>query len=398
MARKVEAIATPALLVWARESSRLDLNFAAKRLNVTPERLQQWENGEKRPTIGQLRKMATLYKRPLAVFYLPEPPKTFDVMHDFRRLQDGERIKISPELNQEIRRAWERREVAVELAESLENNTGPALHVERSDNPDQVAERVREYLGVVLQDQFHWSNKYEALNAWKSAIEGKGILVFQAEKVPLEEMRGMSISERIFPVIVLNGQDSPRGRIFTLIHELVHILLKDGGICDLHEFGKTEDVEAFCNYISGAVLVPAPALRKEPLVLEHERHQYWSDDEISALADKYWVSQEVLLRRLVLIGVAPEDFYRKKREEFLAAYADQREKDKQRLKEVGGHPPVSRIAIRNNGLLYTKLVLDAYHDDNITASDVSDFLGVRLKHLDAIEHAVLSSGTEAVWQ
>jgi transcriptional regulator with XRE-family HTH domain len=80
MARSVPALATPSLLAWGRNAARLSANAAAKRIGVSPAVLLEWEAGEARPSFAQLRKLADVYKRPLAVFYLAAPPTKFDAM------------------------------------------------------------------------------------------------------------------------------------------------------------------------------------------------------------------------------------------------------------------------------------------------------------------------------
>ena len=54
----------------------------------------------------------------------------------------------------------------------------------------------------------------------------------------------------------------------------------------------------------------------------------------------------------------------------------------------GGPVPPFRKTISRVGHAFAKLVLSNYYQDYITASDVSDFLEVRLKHLPKIEAAV----------
>jgi hypothetical protein len=54
----------------ARETG-LDLDLAAHKLAVKPERLAQWEAGEELPTIRQLLELGRVYRRNPAVFYLP---------------------------------------------------------------------------------------------------------------------------------------------------------------------------------------------------------------------------------------------------------------------------------------------------------------------------------------
>ena len=77
MAKRVRALVRSKILIWARKSSGFAVEEAAKKISVKPERLVSWESGEDQPTINQLRKIATVYKRPLSVFYLQERPKTF---------------------------------------------------------------------------------------------------------------------------------------------------------------------------------------------------------------------------------------------------------------------------------------------------------------------------------
>src|SRR5215510_4948925 len=262
MAKQIRALVKPAMLRWARESLNLPINEAAKKIGVKPSKLSAWESGESTPTIGQLRKAAAVYKRPLAVFFLPQPPRDFDPLRDFRRLPDQTRAVPSPELNLEIRRAHVRRETALELATALGIDP-PRLRAVSSNlhDSDRLAQEARQILGVSLQQQCAWRGPYEALLGWIAALERIGVLVFQTGRVSLDEMRGFSISAEPFPVIVVNAKDSPRGRVFTLIHEFAHILTNRGGLCDLHTTARArtqeEETEVSCNQVAGSLLLPA---------------------------------------------------------------------------------------------------------------------------------------------
>lgn len=89
MTSRVYADIDPALLRWARRTAGYDLPTAAAKLGQDARRLEAWEAGEQRLTVPQLRKAAQVYRRPLAVFYLSEPPKGFSALRDFRRLPRG---------------------------------------------------------------------------------------------------------------------------------------------------------------------------------------------------------------------------------------------------------------------------------------------------------------------
>jgi transcriptional regulator with XRE-family HTH domain len=88
MPARVIAIVKPALITWARESAGFTTAEAVKRLAIEEARLVAWEDpkSDESPSIPQLRKLAALFKRPLAVFYMSEAPTGFTVMRDLRRL------------------------------------------------------------------------------------------------------------------------------------------------------------------------------------------------------------------------------------------------------------------------------------------------------------------------
>lgn len=67
------ALVEPSVLRWARESIDLTPVAAARKIGVPDDRVQAWESGAEVPTVAQLRKAAEVYKRSLAVFFLPAP-------------------------------------------------------------------------------------------------------------------------------------------------------------------------------------------------------------------------------------------------------------------------------------------------------------------------------------
>ncbi len=380
MSKKIEALVEPTLLIWARESLGLDVSTAARKIQVKPEKLVLWEKGDAKPSIPQLKKLAHLYKRPLAVFYLPTPPKDFDALRDFRRLADAQPIAYSSNFLLLMRDVQEKREMFLELLEITDSDVDEfKIAITDLQNIPLAAVEIRKLLGITLEKQLAWNGLYEALNAWKEAIENLGVLVFQSSEVAVIEMRGFSIYNIHYPVIVINAKDSPAGRIFTLLHEFVHLNLKEGGICDLEERGLENDREVFCNYMAGEILVPESILREHPDVNGVTGTKDWADDELRHMADAFRVSAEVILRRLLIIRKATDAFYARKRKEFIK-YSDALA----RAKKKSGFMPVPDKVVRNYGKIYVQTVLNAYYSNSIGASLVSDCLGVRLKHLDKI--------------
>ena len=381
MARN-EALANPQLLEWARRTAGYTPADAARRAHVSPHQLQEWEAGESRPTLAKLRDLADLYKRPLAVFYLEQAPPDDPLLPDFRRRPATAISGFSPALRLAIRIARVRRAEALELYQDLgAEPVAFSLSARLQDNPETVAGVLRRVLTAVGEPPS--GDPRAAFNYWRGAAEACGVLVFQAEDVRPEEMSGFSLSERPLPAVVLNIKEAYAARSFSLCHELAHIMLGQNGVCDLHESGMADQrrTEVFCNHVAGAVLMPATQVLEQA---ETPRSQAASvpDEVVVALSKRFGVSREAAVRRLVILNCVSPSFYRRKRQQLLREYEARAGRRKP------GFAPPPAMAIARSGPLFTRLVLEAFDDERITASDVSRFLGMKLKHLDQVRQKI----------
>jgi Zn-dependent peptidase ImmA (M78 family)/transcriptional regulator with XRE-family HTH domain len=385
MPRTPVAIIEPSLLKWARATAGLMVEEAAKKLSVAPERLMAWEEGDEEISIAQLRAAARVYKRPLAVFYLPEPPRDFQPLRDFRRIPGVEPKQLSPELQAAIRRAHSQREIALELRGLAQEPVRNAPGIEAAPtNPEAFGEAARKLLGVGLATQLDWTDPGRALVGWTAALEQQDIMVLQAQRIDTKEMRGFSVSAAMLPVVVLNGSDSPRGRIFTLLHEYAHLLLHETGVCDLHERrgpGAIDDLEVFCNRVAAAILLPEDVFRADPRVEASPPSGRWPDATLRALSERYGVSSEVVVRRLYSLGLTTWEFLREKTVEYQHAFEDTRRATQTKEGGPGWH----RMRVRDLGRPYVRLALDAYYRDDINASELSEYLEVKLNKLSKLE-------------
>lgn len=384
----------PGILEWARLTSGHDPAMAAKRLNVKQERLEAWEGGDANPTVNQLRQMAKLYKRPLAVLLLPVPPKDFDAMRDFRKTGEAALHQWSPALHAEFKRALMQREVMLELTElapaSLTASTA-SIGIDRESDAEAASQHLRVLLGMNEWKAAEWSNPHMILRSAIEAVERLGILVLQSRDVAISEMRGFSISEWPYPAIVLNGSDWPRPRLFTLLHELCHLALNSGGLCDLHEVRfrqahqSTEDrVEHYCNQVAASMLMPRSRIMAEPMVRSNAQ---WTLESLAEMGQRYGASTEALLLRLVNLDISTWDTYWQLKPKLEAAYAEARQQQKDRQKASDGGPSYFTIKARNLGHGYVQSVLDAFHSRAITSYDVVDYLDVKFDQLAKLQAA-----------
>jgi len=380
----------PKILKWARETVGFNYEEVSKRVSVTPDTILKWESGEKNPTLVQLKKLSKVYKRPLAAFFLSEPPKEPPLPKDYRSLPANQIKPFSLKTRLAIRRARRLQKLALELSEITERKI--ATHLKKiysTDPPEDVALSVRKWLGITIEDQFEWKNETQAFMEWKKAIENQGILIFQMP-MPLDETRGFSLTDGEIPAIVLNETDAINARIFSLFHELGHILLNEGGLCDMGEdfASSTEStsLEIFCNHFAGAILVPKTILLNHPLVKPISKTSVWLDDDLRNIARDFKVSKEVILRRLVILDLASLTFYKKKRDEWQL-----QTKELMKKRKKGGRANPSKKCLQENGTPIVSLVLNSYRKDKITYSDVADYLSIRLKHVPKVEHLLEGS-------
>lgn len=378
----VKGIVNPELLAWAREASRLDVATAAQKIGVTDEKLSAWEGGTAEPTITQLRKLADTYRRAVTFFFLERKPSSAKRLPDFGRLELSADDVESPELANMIREAQAKRFDALNIfAESEDTPPEFSISLDRRLQPEAAAASLRAQLGIDFQQQRRWSDEYQALRAWKAAAEARGVMVLQSSGVSIDEMRGCAIAEFPLPVVILNGSDRPLGRIFTLLHELVHLAHRESALCDMREHVPRNDdqerIEGYCNHVAGAVLVPAELLNLEADVRSANAQTVWDNDQLSRYRRQLWASRETVLRRLLILGRTSVQFYRRMRSEFVQQYANQTAHGEIIV-------PVHRRVLMRNGDFLTSLALGAYDSGVLTGSALARVLGTKLEHVPKI--------------
>jgi Zn-dependent peptidase ImmA (M78 family)/DNA-binding XRE family transcriptional regulator len=387
MPTSVPALVNPPLLVWAREQSGYDPEPVAKRLKVKKERLLAWERGEDRPTLRQAQALAKMYHRPFGVFFLPQPPALPPLASEYRHLP-GVRPGIeSPELRLAIRIMSLRRDAAIDLSGQLGVPIPPfPLEGHLSEGADSLGGRVRTALGVSIEEQLKWDNDWQALRRWRTAVESAGSLVFQFPKVGLGEARGLSLLEFPLPAIGVNSKEaSPSARIFTLIHEFIHLALAAGreeqvALRESRSENEWRDIERFAEETASAVLIPEATLSP---MLDHVSHlpERWTVEAVSTLARKFKVTPLAMATRLRArrtLTWAGYNVWCAEWKAFLESLPPRRK---------GFAPPVTKTLGRA-GEPFSRLVIHAMDTDRITAVDASRLLDLGFGHFDKLRDAL----------
>jgi len=191
------------------------------------------ETGAGAPSYPQLEKLAyDLYKRPLATFFLPAPPRELTPKAEFRSLPDQDLDTLKRDTLLLIRKAR-----AYQFA--WRNCTGRAIpsssriwrtvQLSTARPVAAQAERIREAWGSASTKQREWHDDDVALKRWRRAIEARGVFVFK-NTFKQREISGFCLAHPEFPVITVNNSTTKTRQVFSLVHELAHVLFQRNGI------------------------------------------------------------------------------------------------------------------------------------------------------------------------
>ncbi|HRZ79045.1 MAG TPA: ImmA/IrrE family metallo-endopeptidase, partial [bacterium] len=315
----------PELILWACERSGYSMDILEHKFS----KLSAWIEGSAKPTLKQLENFANSTHAPIGFFFLSEPPVEILPLPDFRTIANGYLRKPSPNLLDTIYICQQRQEWYREYAKM--NGMNPLDFVgsfKEFENIQIVAEKIRNKLEFDVEKRKKLTSWESALSHFIEKVENSGILVMRSgvylnnnyRHLDVEEFRGFSISDKLAPLIFINGADTKAAQMFTLAHEVAHIWLGVSGVTDTQPSSFSgSSVEKWCNAVAAEILVPVSSIEKE----------FNSDEnlkkEMSRLAKFYKVSTLVILRRIYDIGAISQDKFRieyKNELERLKSFAD----------------------------------------------------------------------------
>jgi Zn-dependent peptidase ImmA (M78 family) len=363
---------TPAIITWARTRAGISLDEA----NESFKRIQAWEEGRSSPTYPQLEQLAEAFKVPIAVFFFPEPPVLPNIAETFRTLPDAEFEQIPSRVRILLRKAK-----ALQL--NLMELTGGRNHAERMITRDlafnshmnlrTMTEQVRAYLGVSLDEQTNWQDDDTALKNWRQALFNAGIFVFK-DAFKINEYSGFCIYDEIFPIIYVNNTSAKTRQIFTLFHELAHLLFHTSGIDTIndeyitHLANDAQRIEILCNRFAAEFLLPERDFNAAM------RGQTPTEAMAERIAATFHVSRESVFRRFLDREWIDQRTY------FEAAerWATQRHGG-----GPGGDYYWTKLAYL--GRDYIALALGQYRQNRIDENQLADYLDTKPKNLAGIE-------------
>ena len=382
-----KAYITPKVLQWARESARMSLETAAAKVSIAPEKLIEWEDGSGQPTIKQAETLVKAYKRPFAIFFLPEAPRDFTPLQDFRKKTAKPLGTASVFIIREIqqKQAW--------IRDVFENNNESVLpfvgRFSIQDNPVKVANDILDTLQINKNNY----SVYGPINEWIDKAESRGIFISKTSfihtrlKLDSEEMQGFAIADSYAPFIFINSEDWNTSQFFTLVHELAHIWIAESGISneiepELKHKGNLHPIELFCNEVAANALMPIEEIKNLDSAV------FNSLNEVSKMSKKLGVSSFAFLFRALKLQIISIDKYRKLKILADSAYKaflqrEDEKKAKQKKQERGPNPYLLRL--NKNSRLFTQIVLDAFRGGFVEPTLASSLLNTRINKFSKLE-------------
>ena len=281
---------------------------------------------------------------------------------------------LSPKLRKFVQRVEKQRETYIALQEAISEPgvsfTPPDMA--SSANGPQLA---RDWLNLSTSNNFEISRK---------KVEEKGVLVFLSNgyngkwQIPKDDpILGFSVYHDSYPIVVIKKESEQR-QLFTLMHELAHLIIHKASWVDdeddLHSYSAQEQ-EA--SSLAGRVLVPDAVLEsvrdqdKPSSVTEY-------DNWLAKLRDMYGVSGEVILRRLLDSDRLPQEHY--------TEYLQWKHETTGDVKEGGNRSYRYREPIHIFGDTFVRTVFEALQAKEITLARASGYLdNLRIQHVHELE-------------
>ncbi len=344
----------PEVLKTLRENAGYDVDELAKKLDVKPEKILKVEQGEDDFTIKQIKNLSKFYKVPLAAFFSEEVPH-LPSLPDYRVNRDK---RIPPTVNMAIRRAKY-------LSETIKDISGKQTIIPqfpKDMTPKELANALRKFLNPSPPERVYPG---KILEYYKKLLEEKMNLIVIEYPLKAEDVRAFVIKDDL-SVIVLNESDEAPVKLFSLFHELGHLLRGEVGLCSI-TMEENMDIERYCNRFAAEFLMP------EEMFVEMINRYGKSPEQLKKLQRIFGVSIHAMMIRLLNLGLISQKEY----ENFKKSFKKPKEK-----KEGGGN--WEAVYKKRTGYLVIEEVSKAHKRGDISFYEAMQILDVKTKYAEKL--------------
>lgn len=391
MATKEKIPITPEILTWARRQFNMTTEYVAQKIRVKEEQILSWEEGTASPTYSQLENLAKIYRKPVEIFFYPKPPE-IPVPDIKLRALYGEYLQDTPT---ELLIIMNNAEIIQNNLRELCQGKNPAEKlITRQKYQGSIldyANSTRDHLNAPLTEQTAIQNPDKALKYWREKLADAGIYIFK-ESFHNTSYSGFCLDDPEFPIIYLNNDMLPQRLIFTIFHELYHLITGKSGIdfengANITQYLPSSDqiTEKACDQFASVFLVPLEDLEHTINTTKGIREALDTNRSteiktlcIKPLAKKYSVSQDMILLRLIKAGYLSDTDYP------IYRSSNIKEKKEKKDRKTGGID-YATIKIAQLGKPYINLVREKQAEYGFEDYQAAEYLGITTKSLESIE-------------
>lgn len=384
------------ILKWARETAGLSPEEAVRKLPIRDawgvkavDRLGALETGQIEPTRSTLVSMSKQYRRPLLTFYLSAPPRKGDRGTDFRTLSVGSAPATDAILDALIRETRARQSMVRAVLED-EDEADPLPFVRSksmSDGQPAVLAALKTLLDVSVKT-FHAQPRADAgFELLRTAAEAKGVYVLLKSDLgnyhtamDTEVFRGFTIADEVAPFIVLNDRDARQAWSFSLLHELVHLILGQSGIGNARIGNNTE---TFCDRVAGDFLLPVDELGLLNLAGAAETEMEVAE-RISKFANERNLSRTMVAYRAFGNGMIRRDTFNSLYEMFRQQWQQERSRQRERNRQEDVRIDYYLVRRHRTGNALVELTRRMIGAGALTTSRAAKILAVKPHQVQAL--------------
>lgn len=356
----------PSMLKWARERLNISLESASETMNV---RIKELESGKIFLSYPQLKKLADLYSIPLVVFFLPEPPQIKNIKASCRTLPGD----VYDELSTKVLKMMDTARLMQLNLYELYNGQNSKIY-RFNYFKDYVDSHVdlRKILNFGFEKQILLKNDEEVLKYLRDQLFEMGVFVFK-ESFQDTDVSGFCINDEKFPVIMINNNNTFTRQIFTLFHELYHLITDTSGI----DFINLDSIYTrSTNVTTYQEELKSNQYAADILISRDELNNNFNSDividriMVSKVALKYKISREMLTRQLYKFNyISYQEMIN-----FVQDFSN----DYKRIKKdkPGGNYYSTQLSYLGEN--YLKKAYNNYYNGQITSKDLTRYLRMNL--------------------
>lgn len=306
MGKKSEVPITPAVLEWAIQEGGYSTTSFSERIGVDLETLTSWLEGETRPGKTEFAEIVETLRRPSALYFLPAAPDS-TVPPELRSEPEGGR-PLGPDELRKVRSAVRLQRVLSQWLAQAGHEPIEFPFVEATAKPAVAGEAIRKALGISVEEQISWESANVAFRSWREAIAQLRIQVLLLQ-LGQEGIRGFSSWDEYLPIIAANTGYNQQARVFTIFHELAHLLARTQAACtDITPRTNASQIERWCESVASEALLPADDVRETAMRLPADN----PFELVKGVADAYSVSLRAAALRIGDLGLVddPGGLYR----------------------------------------------------------------------------------------